>query len=64
MIWFVFLVVYSNFWPKLPIAPDMVAIDQLVFSTGLFWFGLALVPLSALIPDVVYKAVKNTCAKS
>jgi len=62
--WFVFLVVYSRFWPTLPIAPDMVAIDQLVFGTGLFWFGLALVPFTALIADVVYKVTRKTCFRT
>lgn len=53
--WFIFLVLYSRFWPTLPIAPDMVAIDHLVFSTNLFWLGMALVPFTALIADLVFK---------
>lgn len=53
--WFIFLVVYSKFWPALPMAADMLGIDDLVFGTRLFWLGLPLVPLTALIADVVYK---------
>lgn len=56
--------IYSKFWPTLPIAPDMVAIDELVFSTWVFWFGLALVPFTALIADVVYKVVRKTCFRT
>lgn len=57
--WFVFLMVYSKFWPTLPIAPDMVAIDQILYSTPVFWLGLALVPITALMPDVILKVLKN-----
>lgn len=62
--WFVFLIIYSRFWPTLPIAPDMVAIDQLVFSTWLFWLGLILVPFTALMTDIVYKVYKKTCHRT
>lgn len=62
--WFVFLFVYSKFWPTLPIAPDMVSIDKMVFSSAVFWFGLALVPFSALMTDIVYKVIKNTRSES
>lgn len=62
--WFLFLVTYSRFWPTLPIAPDMVSIDKLVFGTNLFWFGLILIPFTALIADVVYKVVKKTCFRT
>lgn len=42
----------------------MVAIDELVFGTHVFWLGLALVPSTALIADVVYKVVRKTCYKT
>lgn len=57
--WFVFLTVYSKFWPTLPIAPDMVAIDSMVFSTYVFWLGLVLVPFTALIADIAYKVIRS-----
>lgn len=59
-----FLIVYSKFWPTLPIAPDMVAIDEFVFGTGVFWLGLALVPFTALIADIAYKVVRKTCFRT
>lgn len=62
--WFIFLVVYSKFWPTLPIAPDMVAINELVFGTYLFWLGLILVPFSALLADIVYKVIRKTCFRT
>lgn len=62
--WFIFLMIYSRLWPTFPIAPDMVAIDELVFGTWLFWLGLALVPFAALTPDLVYKVIRNTCFTS
>lgn len=62
--WFVFLFLYSKFWPTFPIAPDMLGIDKLVFGTRLFWLGLALVPFTALIADVAYKVVKKTCFRT
>lgn len=64
MSWFLFLIVYSKFWPTFPIAPDMVAIDELVFGTRVFWLGLLLVPFTALIADLVYKVVRKTCFKT
>lgn len=61
--WFIFLIIYSRLWPTFPIAPDMVAIDELIFGTWLFWLGLALIPFSALLTDLVYKVIKKTCFK-
>lgn len=52
--------IYSRFWPTLPIAPDMVAIDNLVFGTWVFWLGLAMVPFTALIADIAYKVIRKT----
>lgn len=57
--WFVFLIAYSRFWPTLPMASDMLGIDELVFGTRVFWLGLALVPFTALIADVVYKVIRK-----
>jgi hypothetical protein len=57
--WFVFLIVYSKFWPTFPIAPDMVAIDTFVYGSWVFWFGLVLVPFTALIADLVYKVMSR-----
>lgn len=42
----------------------MLAIDDLVFGTRLFWLGLALVPFTALMADIVYKVIRKTCFKT
>ena len=42
-IWFLFLVVYSYFWPTLPLAANMAGIIQLIATTPMFWFSLLLV---------------------
>ncbi|XP_076039881.1 ATPase phospholipid transporting 8A1 isoform X2 [Oratosquilla oratoria] len=62
--WFVFLLVYSNFWPFLPMAPDMCGIYIQVYSSPLFWFGLILVPFTSLILDISVKIIENTALKS
>lgn len=33
--WFIFLLVYSNFWPVFPMAPDMAGIYLQVWAVGL-----------------------------
>ena len=62
--WFVFLVVYSRLWPTFNIANEMVGIDRMVYGSWVFWLGLALIPLSALSADILYKVVRKTCFRS
>ncbi|XP_042883208.1 probable phospholipid-transporting ATPase IA isoform X4 [Penaeus japonicus] len=62
--WFIFLLVYSNFWPVLPMAPDMCGIYFQVYSSPVFWFGLILIPLACLLPDVCVKTIRNSVYKS
>jgi phospholipid-transporting ATPase len=54
-IWFLFLVVYSYFWPTLPLAANMAGIIQLIATTPMFWFSLLLVPMASLLPDICAK---------
>ncbi|XP_053202225.1 probable phospholipid-transporting ATPase IA isoform X2 [Panonychus citri] len=63
-IWFIFLVIYSYFWPSLPIAADMLAMYKLVFSSYIFWLGLIIIPFITLLFDIVYKIVTRTCYKT
>lgn len=63
-LWFLFLVVYSNVWPSLPLAPDMVSMDHMIFSSRVFWAGLFLIPFLTLIVDISYKVISRTCFKS
>ncbi|RWS16411.1 putative phospholipid-transporting ATPase IA-like protein [Dinothrombium tinctorium] len=62
--WFIFLIIYSNFWPTLPLAADMVAMYKLCFSTAVFWMGLPVIPFATLLTDLVYKVVSRTCFKT
>ncbi|XP_047480073.1 probable phospholipid-transporting ATPase IA isoform X2 [Penaeus chinensis] len=62
--WFIFLLVYSNFWPVLPMAPDMCGIYLQVYSSPVFWFGLIMIPLACLLPDVCVKTIRNSVFKS
>ena len=53
-VWFLFLVVYSYFWViGIPLAANMAGIIQLISTTPMFWLALLLVPLCALLPDIV-----------
>lgn len=54
--WFLFLIVYSHFFPTLPLAAEMLGMDSALFSCGIFWFGLLLIPCAALTRDVAWKA--------
>ncbi len=62
--WFIFLIIYSKFWPHLPLAADMVSMDHLIFSSGVFWCGIGVIPLCALMVDIIYKLISRTCFKT
>lgn len=42
----------------------MASIDTIIFSTWLFWLGIAVIPFSALLVDIVAKLVQRTCFKT
>jgi hypothetical protein len=58
--WFVFLALYSRVWPTLPIASEMRGVGTMVYSSGVFWAGLVLIPLVTLLPDITWKALQRT----
>ena len=59
--WFIFLVIYSHFWPTIKlVASNMPRMYQLIFSSGAFWFLLFLVPIATLLIDVVVAYTKFT----
>ncbi|XP_065347057.1 probable phospholipid-transporting ATPase IA isoform X1 [Cloeon dipterum] len=53
--WFIFVVIYSNFWPLVPVGAVMAGQDRMVFSSPVFWLGLVLIPFTALLPDTSVK---------
>lgn len=63
VLWFLFLFVYSHFYPTLPIAADMVGMDKATYGCSTFWLGLLLIPTVALTRDFAWKILKRTmCA--
>ncbi|KAG8453626.1 hypothetical protein GDO86_000310 [Hymenochirus boettgeri] len=64
LLWIVFFGVYSSLWPAIPLAPDMSGEADMMFSSGVFWMGLLFIPITSLILDVLYKAIKRTCFKT
>ncbi|XP_023288941.1 probable phospholipid-transporting ATPase IA isoform X3 [Orussus abietinus] len=64
ILWFLFIVIYSNFWPALNVGAVMLGSDRMLFSSPVFWLGLILIPSAVLLLDVTVKAVKNTMWKS
>ncbi|KOC64948.1 putative phospholipid-transporting ATPase IA [Habropoda laboriosa] len=64
VLWFLFIFIYSNFWPPLNVGAVMLGNDRMLFSSPVFWLGLVLIPSAVLLLDVTVKAVKNTVWKS
>ncbi|GIX83118.1 phospholipid-transporting ATPase IA [Caerostris darwini] len=62
--WFIFLWGYSNCWPTLPIAADMVGMDNMLLSSAVFWMGLIIIPFIALVGDFTFKVIRRTAFKS
>uniref|UniRef100_A0A8C7Z2B2 Phospholipid-transporting ATPase n=1 Tax=Oryzias sinensis TaxID=183150 RepID=A0A8C7Z2B2_9TELE len=63
-LWVVFFIVYSALWPLIPLAPDMSGEAVMMFSSGVFWMGLVFIPITSLVFDVAYKAVKKAFFKT
>nr|CAI5828683.1 unnamed protein product [Callosobruchus analis] len=62
--WFVFIFVYSFFWPTIPVGSLMVGMYAMLFTTAVFWLGLVVVPIIALLPDFTIKVIHSTIFKS
>ncbi|KHJ46745.1 phospholipid-translocating P-type ATPase, flippase [Trichuris suis] len=62
--WFVFLFIYCNFWPNVPLGPEMAGMDIVMLSSGFFWMGVFFVPVATLLFDVVYRIVRRTLFKT
>ncbi|XP_062560448.1 phospholipid-transporting ATPase IA isoform X12 [Armigeres subalbatus] len=59
VLWFMFIFIYSNIWPTLPVGAVFTGMDDMIFSSPAFWLGLFLIPITALLPDVVVKVYRN-----
>uniref|UniRef100_A0A336MCV4 Phospholipid-transporting ATPase n=1 Tax=Culicoides sonorensis TaxID=179676 RepID=A0A336MCV4_CULSO len=64
LLWFIFIIIYSNVWPVLPVGAIFTGMDTMVFSSPVFWMGLFLIPITCMLPDVTVKTIQNTAFKS
>ena len=55
MIFYSYIWLVGNF-----IAPNMAGMVELVYTTPSFWLGILLVPVIALVPDIMYKSLWTT----
>lgn len=46
---------HSNFWPTVPLAAIFVGMDQILFSSPVFWLGLIIIPSATILVDVIIK---------
>jgi phospholipid-transporting ATPase len=46
---------YSNIWPIIRVGAVFSGMHHMVFTTPVFWLGLFLIPVTALLLDVVIK---------
>ena len=60
-LWFLFLIVYSYFWPiSHSLAADMAGMIELIVTTPMFWLCMLLVPFVTLIPDITLNSIMIT----
>ncbi|XP_028136313.2 probable phospholipid-transporting ATPase IA isoform X2 [Diabrotica virgifera virgifera] len=64
VLWFLFIIVYSMFWPTIPFGSVMSGMYIMVFSSTLFWLGLFVVPIVTALPDFTIKIIHGTIFKS
>ncbi|XP_028167293.1 probable phospholipid-transporting ATPase IA isoform X1 [Ostrinia furnacalis] len=62
--WFLFILIYSNIYPWILIGAVMRGMDRMVFSSLVFWFGLLLIPVATLIPDLIVTVIHNSAFKT
>ncbi|RUS70751.1 hypothetical protein EGW08_021483 [Elysia chlorotica] len=62
--WFFFLSVYSQVYSFIGISPEMYGQAGYVFGCSLFWLGLFLIPITTLLRDIVWKALRRDLFKT
>ncbi|XP_045479978.1 probable phospholipid-transporting ATPase IA isoform X7 [Harmonia axyridis] len=55
VLWFTFIIIYSHFWPLLPVGCVMTGMYLMMFSSATFWLSLFLVPTATMLPDFLVK---------
>ncbi|XP_018331633.1 probable phospholipid-transporting ATPase IA isoform X4 [Agrilus planipennis] len=64
ILWFIFILIYSNTWPLLPIGSVMTGMYVMMFTSAVFWLGLILIPTLVITPDFTVKVVQSTVFKT
>ena len=49
--WFLYVLVYSHFWPTFPLAVEMVGQEVKLYSSFSFYWLFVLAPFLATLPD-------------
>ncbi|XP_076273311.1 ATPase phospholipid transporting 8A1 isoform X3 [Rhynchophorus ferrugineus] len=63
-LWFLFVIIYSLFWPTIPLGSVMCGMYIMLFSTAVFWLGLFSIPVITIIPDFLAKVIRSTVFKT
>ncbi|KAK0152284.1 Phospholipid-transporting ATPase IA [Merluccius polli] len=63
-LWLLFFWFYSSLWPTIHLAPDMAGQAEMMYTSGVFWMTLLLVPVTALLSGVVLTVVRRSVWKS
>lgn len=64
VMWFIFVLIYSNVFPTVMIGAVMQGMDRMLFTSLVFWLGLILIPVATLIPDMLVTVIHNSMFKS
>eukprot|EP00794_Sanderia_malayensis_P006961 gene6961-7746_t len=62
--WFLFLVIYCTPFLAIKIAPNMYALDTMLYSCSLFWLNLIAIPVITLFVDFLYHVCQRTFFKN
>ncbi|XP_044737082.1 probable phospholipid-transporting ATPase IA isoform X2 [Chrysoperla carnea] len=62
--WFLFMFIYSNVWPIIPVGAIMLGQARMVLSSPVFWFGIFIIPFLTLLPDIMHKVIQISFFKS
>ena len=57
VLWYLYVIITSYFWPTLPFFPDMAGMIGMLVSTPFFWLCMLLVPFCTLIPDITLQSI-------
>merc|ERR1711902_395671 len=64
VLWFLYLMLTSFFWPTLPFFPDMTGMIGMLTGSLFFWMCLIMVPFCTLIPDITLQSLTLTMKPS